>query len=148
MRTCYVLSNVMHLSYGFEELPGDWYMVVMEEIDLQAYILYSDTGFNADIQYEFDRQQQIRASLLKCLHLLRSSGMVHGDVRGINILVSRDIPFDVKMLDFDWAGRAGVVRYPMNVNDVGVKRPTTASDGNLILAENLEMADFTIPPKW
>jgi hypothetical protein len=74
--------------------------------------------------------------------------MVHGDVRDANILVRTDGTLDVKLLDFDWAGPVGTIKYPMNVNGEDIKRPAAASDGELILAEHdIQMVDFMIPPK-
>lgn len=130
--------------YGFEELPGDWSMVVMEAIDPRIYKLYSD------IQRDIDEQQRqdLRCKFLKHIRTLHDAGMVHGDIRDTNLLVRMDGNFDFKLLDFDWAGSIDVVRYPMNINRVDIERPVNASDGELVTVEHdLAMVDFMIPSK-
>lgn len=65
------------------------------------------------------------------------------DCRGV------DRPFEAirrLLLDFDWAGRIGEARYPMNLNrSEGLRRPDGACDGALILADHdIEMLEFII----
>lgn len=59
---------------------------------------------------------------------------MHGDVRDTNIMLSPD--GEIMLVDFDWAGKAGEIRYPMNVNREDIWRPDGAVDGNLILADH------------
>lgn len=40
--------------------------------------------------------------------------MLHGDIRSVNILVMHNGEF--RLIDFDWAGREGVVTYPATLN--------------------------------
>ncbi|KIJ63840.1 hypothetical protein HYDPIDRAFT_67875, partial [Hydnomerulius pinastri MD-312] len=56
--------------------------------------------------------ETIRATLTR----LHQKGYVHGDVRDTNIMVSRSNKAKFMLVDFDWAGKIGEVRYPMNVN--------------------------------
>jgi hypothetical protein len=66
---------------------------------------------------------------------------VHGDVRDANVMVKKDRS-GWKLVDFDWSGKIGQVRYPMNVNHE-LRRPEGANDGNLILADHdIEMLDY------
>jgi tRNA A-37 threonylcarbamoyl transferase component Bud32 len=44
---------------------------------------------------------------------VHNAGYVHGDIRTSNILVYKNSPM---LIDFDWAGNKGVVRYPINMN--------------------------------
>jgi serine/threonine protein kinase len=128
--------------YGFEELAGGWYMVVMEELDQKRYSLYCNICSNpTTISNEY--HQQIRDALSKCIHHLHNSGMVHGDIRDNNLLICTDDTPDIKLIDFDWAGEVNVVRYPMNVNHIGIRRPDTAYDGELVKKEHdLDMIDY------
>ena len=48
------------------------------------------------------------------MRTLHSNGFVHGDLRPPNILTLED--GTVRILDFDWAGHAGVVKYPDDLN--------------------------------
>lgn len=117
-------------------------MVVMEEVSLEPYKPYAD--IRGDLS---DKQRQaVRAELLKCLRLLHGMKMVHGDIRDINLLVCTEGTIAIKLIDFDWAGRVGDVRYPSNVNRLSVRRPETACDGALVLVEHdMEMLNFMIP---
>ena len=50
------------------------------------------------------------------------------------------------IVDFDWAGRLGVVRYPMNVNRVEIWRPDGVVDEDLIQAQHdLSMLEHMSP---
>ena len=62
--------------------------------------------------------------------------MVHGDLRDINFLVSKDATFQLKLIDFDWAGEVRAVRYPINVNHEEIRRPASALNGELITIEH------------
>jgi len=65
--------------------------------------------------------------------VLHTAGLVHGDLRAANVLVRRRqaapapaMPLDkseaataaweVRLLDFDWAGAVGTARYPVTRN--------------------------------
>lgn len=110
---------------GFDELPGGWHMVVMEMIG-DDYCCLSD--FPSYRHFE---------DIFQKLASLHQAGYVHGDVRDTNIMVKKDGSPGFKLVDFDWAGIIGEVKYPMNVY-VGARlwRPLEAEDGNLIMAEH------------
>ena len=54
---------------------------------------------------------------------MKTEGVVHGDLRPNNIMC-QELPdqgkergeLEIKVIDFDWAGRLGVARYPTNRN--------------------------------
>jgi serine/threonine protein kinase len=54
-------------------------------------------------------------SLRKALEKLHEEGFVFGDLREPNILIAEGSG-DLKLVDFDWCGKAGEVRYPVNIN--------------------------------
>jgi serine/threonine protein kinase len=111
---------------GFEKLAGGWHMVVMEMIG-EDYVRLSDSP-RPYSHYEDMREK------LGCLH---QANYVHGDVRDTNILVQKDGVEGFKLVDFDWSGRIGHVRYPMNVyRDLRLWRPSEAEDGQLIKADH------------
>ena len=56
---------------------------------------------------------QVKKALEDVLCIMHGKGFVHGDLRPQNILVVNDT---IRILDFDWAGREGVVRYPNELN--------------------------------
>ncbi|KAG6329173.1 hypothetical protein ID866_9915 [Astraeus odoratus] len=78
--------------------------------------------------------------VLMQLHL---KGYVHGDVRDVNTLVSKSDKQKFMLIDFDWAGEIGKVRYPMNVRRaIDLWRPSGAVDGALIMPEHdMDMLD-------
>ena len=45
---------------------------------------------------------------------LHDNGYVHGDIRGPNVILVDEK--NLKVIDFDWSGREGSVRYPVDVN--------------------------------
>jgi hypothetical protein len=119
---------------GFQRLAGDWCMVVMDHLT-DSWRLLSHC---LPVHQPFE---QIR-ELLDTLH---QHHLVHGDIRGSNILVGKDTG-DFMLLDFDWAGTIGETTYPMNLNmSHGLRRPDGVVDGMPILAEHdVEMLNFII----
>ena len=47
---------------------------------------------------------------------MHRQGYVHGDLREPNILVSGKSEIKLKIVDFNWAGKAGEVKYPSDLN--------------------------------
>ena len=79
-------------------LPGKWHVVVMEEIrgsPLQA------------------PSEQVQTAVRGAVDKMAAENYVHGDLRPQNILVVND---SMRLLDFDWAGQQGEVRYPHELN--------------------------------
>lgn len=113
---------------GFESMPGGWYMVVMTFIEGYDMLYESESLIPTD---------KIRA----VIDQLHQSGYVHGDIRDTNVMVSSN--GHVILLDFDWAGESGKVRYPMNTHyGDDLWRPEGARDGMLITCEHdIEMMD-------
>ncbi|PCH34823.1 hypothetical protein WOLCODRAFT_155474 [Wolfiporia cocos MD-104 SS10] len=54
--------------------------------------------------------------LSKAVKLLHDKGMVHGDLRRPNIIVTDNPDGPLKIIDFDWAGMQGEVRYPLRLS--------------------------------
>lgn len=117
---------------GFQPIPGGWYMVIMDYID-DTYEELADSRTKASYITEIREK-------LESLHQV---GYVHGDIRITNIMVKKDGSPGIFLIDFDWAGVIGEVRYPMNVNREGISRPQGARDGELIFANHdMEMVDY------
>ncbi|KAG0562925.1 hypothetical protein M758_8G000900 [Ceratodon purpureus] len=76
----------------------------------------------------------VREALEK-VHKLRvfgstNAGSVHGDARDVNIMVkSHDEDFDVRFVDFGWAGQECVSTYPPNMNHIDIAWPEGVRDG-------------------
>ena len=103
-------------------------IVVMEEVK------------NGKPLYDCIRENKQRAKALfkgKCLEVLKKmhkGGYCHGDFRSNNLLVVEGNDDDVKLyiIDFDWAGEAGVAKYPYFMNHFQITWPDGACDGELI----------------
>ncbi|KAG1720973.1 uncharacterized protein EDB91DRAFT_1064611 [Suillus paluster] len=125
---------------GFEQLPGGWYMAVMDR--LVAYDVLADLPIGERIpRCVFDAIGE----QLKTLHARQ---LVHGDIRDTNILLKTDDRTKFMIIDFDWAGVEEVVRYPAFVNYRDIQRPNDARDGQPIQAAHDDaMLDFLIA-RW
>lgn len=53
-----------------------------------------------------------RDGLKKIVDEFHSEGLVHGDLRDVNLLIPESDKTKVIIIDFDWGGKAGEVRYP------------------------------------
>lgn len=85
--------------HAVEDLAGGWKMVVMEYL--------SGYGMLGKIAHE--ERLKFKEKLQQALGVIHGLNLVHGDVRGPNILVFKD---DIKLIDFDHCGTEGVTRYP------------------------------------
>ncbi|KAI0681582.1 hypothetical protein C8Q76DRAFT_804541 [Earliella scabrosa] len=71
--------------------------------------------------------ERVRAAV----KLLHDHGMVHGDLRGQNVLIQPRKGGAVRIIDFDWAGKEGEARYPNDLSPA-VRWPPGAKAGGLI----------------
>jgi RIO-like serine/threonine protein kinase len=102
---------------GFEEIPGGWFMIVMDRVD----------GNHSPLK-ESDLNDAMHGLITDAVTSLHQAGFVHGDLRPSNVVRSNDSG-GILLLDFDWAGKIGEVRYPMNVNrELDLWRPEEATD--------------------
>ncbi|KAF8152649.1 hypothetical protein B0H34DRAFT_727028 [Crassisporium funariophilum] len=90
---------------------GKWRMVVMEYVEGKTLRARYPSG-----KLPKDVIDAVKAGV----SALHGDDFVHGDIRDANIMIA-DAPDGaaegerVKFLDFDWAGKAGEVRYPMHL---------------------------------
>ncbi|KAF8512203.1 hypothetical protein JB92DRAFT_2535851, partial [Gautieria morchelliformis] len=120
---------------GFQHIEGGWFMVVMDLIDEDAYERLDKVPPSDRSKFETE--------IRRCVHQLHDAGFVHGDIRSTNFMVPKGKGTNkIMLIDFDWTGEIGEVRYPHNVNCVGVRRPRDAYDGALITTDHdLEMIE-------
>jgi len=105
--------------YGYAEVEGAPAAYVMEYLDPSAwqtlYQQYRPNSPNTEITYT----PELQTALDNIIETLRSENYVHGDLRTNNIMVRTDVignSVDLRVIDFDWAGEAGQVRYPAERN--------------------------------
>ncbi|KAG7380140.1 hypothetical protein PHYPSEUDO_007685 [Phytophthora pseudosyringae] len=108
----------------YEVLVNGWIFVVMEKLEavLLAEVLGTGTVTKSTLESKVRRIQR----------LLRPQNYVHGDLRESNLMweESRN---ELKMIDFDWAGKDGEAFYPPFLN-TEVKWPGGVAPGKVLIA--------------
>ncbi len=89
---------------GVDKLDRGWKLVVMEYLPDNKWRMLTDV----------DDKAGARDNVVTVMNSFHELGYVHGDLRGENIMIADD--GQVKIIDFDWAGLAGQVRYPHFMN--------------------------------
>ena len=108
-------------------LAGGWYMVIMDLLN-ESWISMANTQV---------RPEGLREKIHAAITELHQADMVHGDIRSTNIMVRGDGRTSFMLIDYDWAGKAGEVRYPRHVNKAsGLGRPESVEDGKMITSEH------------
>ncbi|KAJ7325803.1 hypothetical protein DFH08DRAFT_968448 [Mycena albidolilacea] len=77
-------------------------MIIMEYID----------GKTSAAQLQNNLPENLAAQLSEILSVLHTGGDVFGDLRLPNIIVAKK---QVKLIDFDWAGKVGLAKYPIHL---------------------------------
>jgi hypothetical protein len=113
---------------GFRYLPGGWYMAVMEYLDPLIYRVLEPRDY---------RYTELVAGVQKVIETLHAGGFVHGDIRYVNMMTRHEwkgseAMGNVFLIDFDWAGHDGNVRYPPHLNNKSVKRHDEAKGEELV----------------
>lgn len=120
---------------GREELDGGWLMIIMRHmIDYHPFSTLDKRSLSS----------RLRPILSDLVHSFHQQNLVHGDLRDTNVLVREDgEQLEVKLVDFDWGGVAGEVRYPSAINCIDIWRPLGVTDGMPITkAHDTEMLEF------
>ena len=90
---------------------GGLYVVVM---DYMEYKSCDDMGKTETLREDYPGAIQ---SLRQAIHLLHEDGLVFGDLREPNVLVrGSGTDASAMLIDFDWCGKEGEVRYPCEIN--------------------------------
>lgn len=98
-----------------------WKMVVMEECTGGGHVWWDVAGETI--------YQQVRDAV----RVLHENGFVHGDLRSQNIMLDKALR--IRVIDFDWAGKEGVARYPNDLSP-DIPWPAGAKPGALISREH------------
>jgi len=102
--------------YGCAEVEGAPTAYVMEYLDpsiwqpLHEFLKFDATTVDLT---------QLRTAVDYIIDELQSEEYVHGDLRSSNIMIRTDVAeyfMDLRVIDFDWAGKAGQVCYPAERN--------------------------------
>lgn len=109
--------------YAMNALPGGWFMIVME---------YLSTAYKM-VRNQDPVTTELSSALEAAVNVPHTGNFVHGDIRDVNLMFSKENKsIKVMIVDLDWAGTDGEIRYPANVNTIGINRPDGARDGELI----------------
>ena len=103
--------------YGTSELQDLASVVVMELLKdgWTTHFHYRENTRRSGIpEGSRSRLLQRLEEILDCLGAVE---MVHGDFRMANIMLKPQEEEKAMVIDFDWAGEAGVVRYPLSRSD-------------------------------
>jgi len=109
---------------GFETLAGGWFAVVMERLPSSFRPL-------RELTLEMNLEQPVTDAVQR----MHDAGFVHGDLRDTNILVNKD---GVKIVDWDWAGRPGDVKYPISINPQVPRAAAARGDVTIVEAHDME----------
>ena len=105
------------LLYGTSDVKGPASVVIMELLEGGWTTLfdYRNNRFRSGIPS--GPKARLLKRLEEMLDFLEAEGMVHGDFRMANIMVKPGEEEKAMLIDFDWAGDAERVRYPVTRSD-------------------------------
>jgi serine/threonine protein kinase len=94
-------------AYVIELLPPAW-------ITLQKLVAHQPDLF-------FQHREEIYEAVQLAIQYMKEGGFVHGDLRSNNIMIDAEILKNasmarIKLVDFNWSGKAGAVLYPGSRN--------------------------------
>ena len=105
--------------YGYAEVKDVPTAYVMEYLDPSVWqTLYQ--LFKPKKKPNKPTANQLRGALQEIIAALDEKEYVHGDLRSNNIMIRTDVmdkSVELKVVDFDWAGKAGQVYYPAERNE-------------------------------
>ena len=119
--------------YGTSDVQGPASVVIMELLEGGWMTLfdYRENRYRNGIPS--GAKELLLKRLEEMLDCLEAAGMVHGDFRMANIMVKQDDEGKAMLIDFDWAGAAEMVKYPVT-RSIGFGYPGCA--GGLIGAKD------------
>lgn len=85
-----------------------------------------------------DLIQRAQNEILQTISKMHINGYVHGDLRPNNNIIQGTMTNinKITIIDFDWAGKIGEIRYPLYMNHAEIDWPAGASDNELIKPEH------------
>lgn len=111
---------------------GDLRMVVMEYVKGRTF----DKALERN-----EVPSRFKSDLLQAIKQLHNAGYVFGDLREPNVMVTPQATPTVQLIDFDWTGKEGEVKYPRSISG-SIEWPQGAGMLELIRKEHdLEMLD-------
>ncbi|KAK0478790.1 hypothetical protein IW261DRAFT_1480823 [Armillaria novae-zelandiae] len=87
---------------------------------LQMVVMEFLRGQTVAQKYEGSIAEEVRTVVRGAVQILHDRSLVHGDIRLPNIMIvdgTGDEGERMRIIDFDWAGKQGKVRYPLHLSD-------------------------------
>ena len=92
-----------------DRAPRLWFCDSVESVGMYVVVMaYEDGARTCEQPMERKHVEQLRTAI-KTLH---EEDYVHGDIRWPNALITTS---GLKLIDFDWCGKDGVARYPVDI---------------------------------
>jgi len=125
---------------GFEKITGGWFMVVMDKLPEEFEMLHA---------HKERLPLSVFDDITAKLGSFHDTGYVHGDICDTNIMVSKSDEKRFMIIDFDWAGKIGKMKYSACVNRIDIRRPSDVCDGKRILKDrDVAMLKDMLPLKF
>ena len=121
------------------KVTDDTFLVVMEKFDSEMLDVYWESVLVCEKK---SKKRTIEQQLRNILSFMHRQGYVHGDLRDPNILVSGKSEIKLKIVDFNWAGKVGEVKYPSDLNTYAFRcaRPWQ----KILMEHDSEQVDYII----
>ncbi|KIO31528.1 hypothetical protein M407DRAFT_219325 [Tulasnella calospora MUT 4182] len=98
---------------GVAGAPNIYVMELLSKNDGWFHLVY----FELPTHITEEQKESLRRRGKELIHFLSSNQLVHGDLRGCNIMCRLDgNDVHLRVLDWDWAGKQGTARYPATLN--------------------------------
>ncbi|KAJ2932852.1 hypothetical protein H1R20_g4247, partial [Candolleomyces eurysporus] len=111
---------------GFERLPGGWYGIAMEYLSGASPV----------------QSAQLEPRLTELVNGFHEEGLVHGDLRDVNILSAGDHQF--WLIDFDWGGKDEEVEYPTSNLNLELTIGRTCDDWKIRRQDDIRILRNTL----
>jgi serine/threonine protein kinase len=103
--------------YGTSDLHGIASVIIMEFMKDGWITLFDYRNNHFPNGIQGDHKARLLKRLDEILEFLHAGGMVHGDFRMANIMLKKGEEEKAMLIDFDWAGEAEKVKYPVTRSD-------------------------------
>ena len=103
--------------YGTSDLQGLASVVIMELLEGGWMTLFDYRKNRYRSGISSGAKECLLKRLEEMLDCLEAAGMVHGDFRMANVMVKPGEEEKAMLIDFDWAGDAEMVKYPVTRSD-------------------------------
>ncbi|KAF8184607.1 hypothetical protein K438DRAFT_1598250 [Mycena galopus ATCC 62051] len=127
------------------ERVHEWFMIVTKDMSKDyTTIAELNDAMRVDeaSQDKGEIEQEVMTRVRAALEPLHAAELVHGDVRDVNVLVRNamsDGSADIILVDWDWAGKEGNVKYPANLNPTVPRAPGAVAGAPILRSHDMNM---------